>query len=158
LKTLILATALGGVVNTQRDYCLKKSDGTCTGGIKLNAVTMAATRYTGWIYTDGSDDIVFLIEHTNNAATDVQMVCWSALDNSGANGTGYKVPFWTSTGSGAAPVVSGGQANWTWAVSGDDDFAVVLANAPGPWINCAFSGTSGGASDLLTVKVHGVSP
>lgn len=158
---LLLAVALAAFpIDTKVDKCLKYS-GSCTGGEVITALPLTSTQYTGWIYTNGVDDLVFLTQFTFSAATSVSMTCKSAMDNTGANGTGYDVPQWTMTGPTTAPVIVGGPVTWTYgsALAADADFAIVFKNVTAMWVNCAFTG--GGtpaAGDLITVTVHGVSP
>jgi len=144
-------------ITTRHDTSLQLS-GVAYGGTVISAQSLLAAKYTGWIYVDEVSDLVLQVALTQDTASAVTMVCWSANDNSGANGTGYQVHQLTPTGTSTAPVSTSAQHTWSNPVSAAEEWSWTVFNLPAAWINCLFTGTGAGADDTVTVKAVGVAP
>jgi len=145
--TLALCVCSAANAGTYENRSMRYALGTLLSAVALNAA--AATR-TATVSldspNDGYDLLILHIDHSNNAATDVQMSCEIQPD---ATSTDAVMQDCTV----ATGVCTSTDASWSNAVSGDEVFIwrVDISGYPGQ-VECTFSGTSAGASDLITVK------
>lgn len=112
----------------------------------VNNVTLAAERTSSTVPSDGFNMATFFFKFTRSAATDVSMEVDASEDG---GGTWYKVHELDAS---APPTLTSGIAHWTNAVTGNENWVWnVPVNYPN--LRIRVNGTSGGSSDLLTVRV-----
>ena len=141
---VLLWPALAGTAQNPTSHAFKKLQTTLINDVALNAA--AGTRTFALTEQDmrGYGILTVFVDFAHSAATDVQMVC-SASDDQGTT------DFPVQSCAVAAGVCTSTDANWTKAVAGNDEWIWRVDIVGIPYLECVFSGTSGGASDKVVV-------
>lgn len=125
----------------------------------IDGATMAAARWTGWVEVADDRTIaweIFFDGDASPATTAVTMRCETSEDGTVANDAGYDVHILEA--SGTSGTSTSNTHTWSNAVTADEKWTWSVANLPHQYINCVFTGTSGDANDVLTVKHKRISP
>jgi len=95
--------------------------------------------------------LVIAVDYTHDSGSAVTMSARVAMDNTGADGTGFLLHRVDAAGT-STPY------QWSNAVAGSEKWTWTIFNLPLPWINLEFDGTGAGVDDVATVAVLGVTP
>ncbi len=130
-------------------------------GLKINAVSLESTRYTGWFNVETLPSAVLEIDwnDVDGNVSEIEMVCYTARAASGSNGSGYEIVVATTTA--ATGETTFKPHKWSWGFSdGDTEWEWVVSSPRAKWINCAFTAGTGTSQsgDQLTVFVRGGTP
>jgi hypothetical protein len=173
---LFSSQVFGQTVYTKQDVRLTQCDpggGACVnnvtvsipGGVYTGVFSVANPQWTRWAQVDDKRTIIWDITFVdaNASITSVDMQCFTAQVETGAVGTGFRLPVYVATSAagvttstpstirqvnnaGGAP----GTSNWPWAVT----------NIPGAWIICSFTanGIVTAAVDTIAINARGIVP
>jgi len=141
---MLFPAVLVAAPKSPTSHAFQKLHRTLINGIALNATASTRTFEVTEQEVQGYGLLDVYINHTNSAATDVQMDCNASND---AGATDFAIQSCSIT----AGVCTSTDANWTKAVAASDTWVWRIDILGFPRVNCVFSGTSAGGSDTVTV-------
>ena len=139
-----------------------------TGGARITHVSCTAApvaRWTGWVRVDTQARAVFAVDYVDTAGTTTAIrVDCRASDSVtvyGAPGSAYSLPVDTATSAAGITTMMAGKWDYSPNVAGPLGtvyFVHTVAGIPMAFLGCTFTCVGGGAADILSVSVKGVTP
>ena len=148
------AVAAATVSTASAEYISIKKTAFAATDLTDTAINTAA--WTGWKCDSERAGIVFEIDYTFSAGTDIVMACETSDDPNTANDAGFELTILFDSGTdGTSNTVQhkwrderDASGKWTWQ----------SGTLPHPCINCSFVRTGGNANDKATVRWSVYSP
>jgi len=142
----VAAVTVTGVMAS--DYLNIKRTAFAATDLSSTAINSAA--WTGWKCGSEKAGIVFEIDYTFSAGTDIVMACETSDDPATANDAGFELPILFDSGTNGTS--NSIQHKWVDERDASGKWTWESGTLPHPCINCSFTRTGGDANDKATVR------
>lgn len=144
-----LVPSLALAAQNPASHAYHKLNRTLLNAVALNAAAATRTFEVTEQEMAGYSVLALFVKFARSAATDVQMSC-TASDDAGT--TDYTLHSCAV----AAGVCTSSAASWKYTTSSTGNWVWRVDTMGLPRVTCTFSGTSGGANDLVTVTGYAI--